>query len=76
MSGDVSNRKRLIAVTGGNIRNDHIYFSGHYDFFPKECFLESRAPLVDYSSDAGCPPTTYVVEVQHTLYWLLTVAVD
>ncbi len=41
MSGDVSNRKRLIAVTGGNIRNDHIYFSGHYDFFPKECFGES-----------------------------------
>ena len=41
MSGDVSKRKRLIAVTGGNLRNDHIYFSGHYEFFPKECFGES-----------------------------------
>ena len=37
MSGDVSIRKRLIAITGGNLRNFHIYFSGHQDFFPKEC---------------------------------------
>jgi DNA (cytosine-5)-methyltransferase 1 len=41
MSGDVSKRKRLIAITGGNLRNNHIYFSGHHDFFPKECYGES-----------------------------------
>jgi hypothetical protein len=41
MSGDVSKRKRLIAITGGNLRNDHIYFTGHHDFFPKECYGES-----------------------------------
>lgn len=38
MSGDVSDRKRLISITGGNLRNNHIYFSGHLDFFPEECY--------------------------------------
>jgi DNA (cytosine-5)-methyltransferase 1 len=42
MSGDVSIRKRLISITGGNLRNNHIYFSGHYDFFPKECCGKSN----------------------------------
>ena len=41
MSGDVSNRKRLISVTGGNVRNQHLCISGHHDFFPKECYGES-----------------------------------
>ncbi len=41
MSGDVSNRKRLISITGGNLRNGHIYLSGHHDFFPKECYGQS-----------------------------------
>ncbi len=36
MSGDVSDRKRLVSVTQGNIDNDHFYISGHHDFFPKE----------------------------------------
>lgn len=42
MSGDVSSRKRLISITGGNLRNNHIYFSGHHDFFPKECYGKSK----------------------------------
>jgi hypothetical protein len=42
MSGDVSIRKRLISITGGNLRNNHIYFSGHHDFFPKECYGSSN----------------------------------
>lgn len=42
MSGDVSIRKRLIAITGGNLRNNHIYFSGHHDFFPEECYGASN----------------------------------
>ena len=37
MSGNVSERKRLVAVTKGNLSNNHIYFSGHHDFFPREC---------------------------------------
>jgi hypothetical protein len=28
MSGDVSDKKRLISVTQGNINNSHIYISG------------------------------------------------
>lgn len=38
MSGDVSDRKRLISITGGNLRNGHIYLSGHHDFFPAESY--------------------------------------
>jgi len=41
LSGDVSNRKRLISITGGNLRNKHLYISGHHDFFPKEVQTES-----------------------------------
>jgi len=43
LSGDVSNRKRLISITGGNLRNQHLYIGGHHDFFPKECYGESSA---------------------------------
>ena len=42
MSGDVSDRKRLVAITVGNLSNDHIYLSGHHDFFPKECYGHSK----------------------------------
>lgn len=38
MSGNASDRKRLIAITKGNFRNNHIYLSGHHDFFPRECY--------------------------------------
>ena len=38
MSGDVSDRKRLISITKGNLANSHIYLSGHHDFFPKQCY--------------------------------------
>jgi len=41
MSGDVSNRKRLVSITKGNIAHKHIYLSGHHDFFPRECYGES-----------------------------------
>lgn len=43
MSGDVSDRKRLIAITPGNLRNDHLYISGHHDFFPAEVYGHSSA---------------------------------
>lgn len=42
MSGDVSDKKRLVAITKGNIGNDHIYLSGHHDFFPLECYGNSK----------------------------------
>ncbi len=42
MSGDVSDRKRLISVNGANLRNAHLYISGHHDFFPEECYGASN----------------------------------
>lgn len=33
---------RLIQVTAGNIRNSHVYITGHHDFFPSECFGQPR----------------------------------
>jgi len=41
MSGDVRNRKRLVAITAGNLRNSHIYIRDHFDFFPDDCVGES-----------------------------------
>jgi DNA (cytosine-5)-methyltransferase 1 len=42
MSGDVSIKKRLISITQGNIKNSHIYITGHHDFFPCESFGASN----------------------------------
>lgn len=36
MSGDISERKRLIQVTDGNIRQSHLYIRQHLDFFPSD----------------------------------------
>ncbi len=43
MSGNVGNKKRLIAITEANLKekNSHIYISGHHDFFPDECYGQS-----------------------------------
>jgi len=38
MSGDVSDRKRLVAITGPNLRHKHICFRKHEGFFPDECY--------------------------------------
>ena len=37
MSGRVGDRRRLIRITAGNLRHNHIYITGHHDFFPPEC---------------------------------------
>lgn len=42
MSGAVADRKRLIKITAGNIRNSHIYITGHNDFFPADCFGDAN----------------------------------
>lgn len=43
MSGDVSDKKRLVALTKGNLSHNHIYISGHHDFFPKEFYGRSNS---------------------------------
>jgi len=45
MSGDVSDKKRLVSLTKGNLANNHIYLSGHHDFFPEECYGKSSRSL-------------------------------
>jgi hypothetical protein len=32
-----TNEKRLICVTAGSLRNNHLYVNGHHDFFPRDC---------------------------------------
>lgn len=36
MSGAIGDKKRLIRVTDGNIRQNHLYISQHLDFFPND----------------------------------------
>ncbi len=36
MSGAIGDKKRLIRVTEGNIRQNHLYISQHLDFFPSD----------------------------------------
>ncbi len=43
MSGRVGHRKRLICVTPANIRESHLYVTGHTDFFPADCFGPASA---------------------------------
>jgi hypothetical protein len=38
MSGRVGHRKRLVCVTAANLRANHLYLTGHLDFFPADCF--------------------------------------
>ena len=38
MSGSAGHRKRLICVNDANIRESHLYLTGHADFFPADCF--------------------------------------
>ncbi len=38
MSGRVGHRKRLICVNAANLRANHLYLTGHVDFFPADCY--------------------------------------
>lgn len=38
MSGRVGHRKRLVCVSAANIRENHLYLTGHTDFFPADAF--------------------------------------
>jgi hypothetical protein len=38
MSGRVGHRKRLICVNAANLRESHLYLTGHADFFPADCY--------------------------------------
>jgi hypothetical protein len=64
-------RKRLLRVTAGNLRNSHLYVNGHYDFFPRDCIggpkrsagcrtIEIHLDGLDQtiSTDIGCDAKT------------------
>jgi hypothetical protein len=36
-NGSETEKKRLLRVTAGNLRQSHLYVNGHYDFFPPDC---------------------------------------
>ncbi len=38
MSGRVGHRKRLICVNAANLRANHLYLTGHADFFSADCY--------------------------------------
>jgi len=38
----MADKKRLFRVTAGNLRQNHLYVNGHYDFFPADCVGASR----------------------------------
>ena len=43
MSGRVGHRKRLICVNAANLRANHLYLTGHADFFPADCYGAATA---------------------------------
>jgi hypothetical protein len=43
MSGRMGHRKRLICVSDANIRQNHLYLTGHADFFPADSFGPSAS---------------------------------
>ena len=48
-------KKRMLRVTAGNLRHNHLYVSGHYDFFPSDCIGGARrssdSPTIDIHLD-------------------------
>lgn len=42
MSESAQNQTRLLRVTAGNVQHDHLYVTGHYDFFPPDAVGGSK----------------------------------
>jgi hypothetical protein len=42
VTASLDERKRLLVVTPGNVRQNHLYIRGHYDFFPSDCIQPSK----------------------------------
>lgn len=42
MSDRTSDEIRLLRVTAGNLRQNHLYVTGHYDFFPADVVGTSK----------------------------------
>lgn len=53
MSGTVADKKRLFCVTAGNLRQNHLYVHGHYDFSPTDYIGGSRKAAKGNGVPAG-----------------------
>jgi DNA (cytosine-5)-methyltransferase 1 len=53
LSGTVADRKRLLRVTAGGVRNSYISVAGHYDFFPDSCFGTNGGGRADRGDVGG-----------------------
>jgi len=63
MSGTVAERKRLIELTAGNVRQNHLYISEHLDFFPPDIVGASRLN----SEDDACPVAIHLDGLGETI---------
>ncbi len=54
-NGSTTANKRLLQVTAGNLRHNHLYVNKHYDFFPADCIggakRSAESPAVDIHLD-------------------------
>lgn len=55
INGQETEKKRLLRVTAGNLRHNHLYVNGHYDFFPPDCIGGAKrsadSPTIDILLD-------------------------
>lgn len=65
MSGTVGSRKRLIRITQGNLRNNHIYIAHHYDFFPEDSLGASARTR--NGNGEGIPITIYLTGLRKSV---------
>lgn len=63
MSGAVAERKRLIEITAGNVRQNHLYVTDHLDFFPSDIVGASR---LSRDEDA-CPVSIHLDGLGETI---------
>lgn len=54
-NGSKTEKKRILQVTAGNLRHNHLYVNGHYDFFPSDCIGGAKrsadSPTIDIHLD-------------------------
>ena len=51
MSDAMTDRKRILHITEGNLRQNHLYVKAHYDFFSKSGFRAELVALAEATPD-------------------------
>lgn len=63
MSGTVADKKRILRITAGNLRQKHIYLNGHFDFFPSDTIGASS----ESKGKAGNPIRIHLAGLNQTI---------